>query len=155
MHTRSHSQQQPNIHSSNTSSTRSFLDRVGYESYWQIKRSLSIPLQSSSAATTVTTTTNTTHAAATAAASTLSPMHPTSTTAASLNSSSASSIRDDDAPTTTTDSKASVSSLGGLNHVNNGVGGSTTQRRMSRVFSASEGCSIDRGRMRRTMRCCL
>ncbi|KAK3821252.1 MAG: sulfate transporter family-domain-containing protein [Benniella sp.] len=48
--------------------------------------------------------------------------------------SSASSVHEDGS-SMITDSGESVSSLGGLNHVNDGVGGSTAQRRMSRVYS--------------------
>ncbi|KAG0211384.1 hypothetical protein BGX33_004365 [Mortierella sp. NVP41] len=51
-------------------------------------------------------------------------------------SSRASSIRGGRSATSTvSESGESVSSLGGLNHVNDGVGGSTAQRRMSRVYS--------------------
>lgn len=39
---------------------------------------------------------------------------------------------------TVSDDAASASSLGGLNHVNDGAGGSTAQRRMSRVFSPDD-----------------
>ncbi|KAG0345842.1 hypothetical protein BG004_002971 [Podila humilis] len=39
---------------------------------------------------------------------------------------------------TISDDAVSVSSLGGLNHVNDGADGSTAQRRMSRVFSPSD-----------------
>ncbi|KAG0262117.1 hypothetical protein BG011_000314 [Mortierella polycephala] len=42
------------------------------------------------------------------------------------------------APSIISDSDESESSLGGLNHVNDGVGGSTAQRRMSRAFSSED-----------------
>ncbi|KAF9917363.1 hypothetical protein BGZ65_012902, partial [Modicella reniformis] len=77
-------------------------------------------------ATTATTAT-------TAASTTLSPMDTAKLCASPLNS-SASSIRED-TTSTFSDSGHSESSLGGLNHVNDGVEGSTTQRRMSRVYS--------------------
>lgn len=43
-----------------------------------------------------------------------------------------------DSASTNSDDAASASSLGGLNHVNDGAGGSTAQRRMSRVFTADD-----------------
>ncbi|KAF9180698.1 hypothetical protein BGZ51_006047 [Haplosporangium sp. Z 767] len=46
-----------------------------------------------------------------------------------------SSLHGSQTPSTISDSNHSESSLGGLNHVNDGVGGSTAQRRMSRAFS--------------------
>ncbi|KAK3835664.1 MAG: sulfate transporter family-domain-containing protein [Linnemannia gamsii] len=61
-----------------------------------------------------------------------------STAAGSTLSSRASSIhggRGGSATSTISESGESVSSLGGLNHVNDGVGGSTVQRRMSRAYS--------------------
>ncbi|GJJ75129.1 hypothetical protein EMPS_07487 [Entomortierella parvispora] len=53
-------------------------------------------------------------------------------------SSSASSIQDGSTSSTQSDSGESASSLGGLNHVNDGVGGSTVQRRMSRAYSTDD-----------------
>ncbi|KAF9340296.1 hypothetical protein BGZ91_002720 [Linnemannia elongata] len=58
-----------------------------------------------------------------------------STTIDSTLSSRASSIHGGSASSTISESGESVSSLGGLNHVNDGVGGSTVQRRMSRAYS--------------------
>ncbi|KAF8923252.1 hypothetical protein BGZ58_003191 [Dissophora ornata] len=65
---------------------------------------------------------------------TLSPVG-TGSNGSTTVSSCASSIHDDSASSTISDSGDSVSSLGGLNHVNDGVGGSTAQRRMSKVYS--------------------
>ncbi|KAG0013859.1 hypothetical protein BGZ81_000800, partial [Podila clonocystis] len=55
----------------------------------------------------------------------------------SATSSCASSLRGggSDSASIISDDAASASSLGGLNHVNDGAGGSTAQRRMSRVFT--------------------
>ncbi|KAG0272688.1 hypothetical protein BGZ95_011523 [Linnemannia exigua] len=65
-----------------------------------------------------------------------------STAADSALSSRASSIRGGHGGSTTStisESGESFSSLGGLNHVNDGVGGSTAQRRMSRAYSNLDG----------------
>lgn len=62
-----------------------------------------------------------------------------STAADSTLSSRASSIHGESASSTISESGESVSSLGGLNHVNDGVGGSTVQRRMSRAYSTLDG----------------
>ncbi|KAF9136141.1 hypothetical protein BGX30_011346 [Mortierella sp. GBA39] len=62
-----------------------------------------------------------------------------STAADSTLSSRASSIHGESASSTISESGESVSSLGGLNHVNDGVGGSTVQRRMSRAYSNIDG----------------
>ena len=67
-------------------------------------------------------------------ATTLSPIS-TDPNGSSTVSSCASSIHDGSVSSTISDSGDSVSSLGGLNHVNDGVGGSTAQRRMSRAYS--------------------
>ncbi|KAG0080491.1 hypothetical protein BGZ93_011006 [Podila epicladia] len=58
----------------------------------------------------------------------------------STTSSCASSLRGDGSGSVSTisDDAASASSLGGLNHVNDGAGGSTAQRRMSRVFTPGD-----------------
>ncbi|KAG0056654.1 hypothetical protein BGZ83_004179 [Gryganskiella cystojenkinii] len=55
----------------------------------------------------------------------------------SAGSSRASSIRGESSTSTSSDSGESVSSLGGLNHVNDGVGG-TPARRMSRAYSTDD-----------------
>ncbi|KAF9994355.1 hypothetical protein BGZ80_010752 [Entomortierella chlamydospora] len=52
--------------------------------------------------------------------------------------SSCSSSVHDDTSSTLSDSAESSSSLGGLNHVNDGVAGSTVQRKMSRVYSTDD-----------------
>ncbi|KAF9926561.1 hypothetical protein FBU30_003848 [Linnemannia zychae] len=57
------------------------------------------------------------------------------TAAGSALSSRASSIRGGSSVSTLSESGESVSSLGGLNHVNDGAAGSTAQRRMSRAYS--------------------
>ena len=62
-----------------------------------------------------------------------------STTADSTLSSRDGSIHGESASSTISESGESVSSLGGLNHVNDGVGGSTVQRRMSRAYSNLDG----------------
>ncbi|KAG0018474.1 hypothetical protein BGZ82_000423, partial [Podila clonocystis] len=58
----------------------------------------------------------------------------------SATSSCASSLRGggSDSASIISDDAASASSLGGLNHVNDGAGGSTAQRRMSRVFTTDD-----------------
>ncbi|KAF9171982.1 hypothetical protein BGX21_006132 [Mortierella sp. AD011] len=52
--------------------------------------------------------------------------------------SSCSSSVHDDTSSTISDSAESSSSLGGLNHVNDGVAGSTVQRKMSRAYSSDD-----------------
>ncbi|KAF9573795.1 hypothetical protein EC968_008075 [Mortierella alpina] len=69
-------------------------------------------------------------------ADTLAPFIPYS--ACSNLSSRASSISGGATPSTFSDSAQSESSLGGLNHVNDGVGQSTVERRMSRVYSTAD-----------------
>ncbi len=68
---------------------------------------------------------------------TLSPFNPYSADGSNL-SSRASSIGGGATPSTFSDSAQSESSLGGLNHVNDGVGQSTVERRMSRVYSTAD-----------------
>ncbi|KAF9951627.1 hypothetical protein BGZ70_000906 [Mortierella alpina] len=70
-------------------------------------------------------------------ADTLSPFNPHSADG-SISSSRASSIVGGTTPSTFSDSAQSESSLGGLNHVNDGVGQSTVERRMSRVYSTAD-----------------
>ncbi|KAF9927460.1 hypothetical protein BGZ67_007507 [Mortierella alpina] len=76
-------------------------------------------------------------------ADTLSRLNPHSTDGSNL-SSRASSIRGGATPSTFSDSAQSESSLGGLNHVNDGVGQSTVERRMSRVYSTADELARDR-----------
>ncbi|KAI1315135.1 hypothetical protein EDD11_001282 [Mortierella claussenii] len=61
-------------------------------------------------------------------------------------SSRASSVHDSSMSSTLSESGDSVSSLGGLNHVNDGVGGSTVERRMSRVYSSTDDLQRDQRR---------
>ncbi|CAO3565398.1 unnamed protein product [Mortierella alpina] len=70
-------------------------------------------------------------------ADTLSPFNPHSADG-SISSSRASSIAGGTTPSTFSDSAQSESSLGGLNHVNDGVGQSTVERRMSRAYSTAD-----------------
>lgn len=65
-------------------------------------------------------------------------LSPNGSTNGSSASSRASSVRGGSTTSTLSESGESVSSLGGLNHVNDGVGGSTAQRRMSRAYSADD-----------------
>ncbi|KAF9024975.1 hypothetical protein BGZ52_009911 [Haplosporangium bisporale] len=66
----------------------------------------------------------------------LSPISNFHTAGSSATTSRASSLSGggSGSASTISDDAASASSLGGLNHVNDGAGGSTAQRRMSRVF---------------------
>ncbi|KAF9114239.1 hypothetical protein BGX27_011365 [Mortierella sp. AM989] len=68
---------------------------------------------------------------------TLAPIDPGSQGTSAI-SSRASSIYGGSSESTLSDSDQSISSLGGLNHVNDGVEGSTAQRRISRAFSSDD-----------------